>query len=297
MKKIFLAVPFILLFSFLFVSCEKELSIENGGAVVIGGGGSSGGTAQYSFSGATAACTGATLSGTFTAGTAVTDGNRVVLNVVVDSIGTYSISTGTVNGISFSGSGTFTATGAQTVVLTATGTATAAGTFNFTVGSAGCTFSVTVQAASGGGNTTDYIRCTIDGASKTFNDGALAVNFFGTVLINGTENASAPNTGNFTIALSNSNIDSVLSFTPGVFLNVTPLPGKTCLIGYVPDVSSTDTTAYGSATAGQPGGFRVTVTSIATDRIQGTFSGTLYDNDGNGSTTKVVTNGEFSVPQ
>lgn len=296
MKKILLAVPFILLFSFLLVSCEKELSIENGGVVIIGGGGSSGGTAQYSFSGGTAACTGATLSGTFTAGTAATAGNRVVLNVVVDSIGTYSISTGTVNGVFFSGSGTFTATGAQTIVLTASGTPTAAGTFNFTVGSAGCTFSVTVQAASGG-NTTDYIRCTIDGINKTFNDGALAVNFFGTVLINGTENASANNTGNFTIALSNSNLDSVLSFTPGVFLNLPPLPGKTCLIGYVPDISSTDTTAYGSATAGQPGGFTVTVTSIAADRIQGTFSGTLYDNDGNGSATKVVANGEFSVPQ
>ncbi len=297
MKKTLTYISLLLLFSFLFVSCEKELSLETGGGVVIGGGGSAGGSALYTFSGGTSACTGATLSGTFKAGTATTADNKVTLNVMVDSVGTYTVSTSSVNGVSFSGSGTFSTTGAQTITLTASGTPAAAGTFNITVGSAGCTFSVTVEAASGGGGSaTDYIRCNIDGTSKTFNDGAFAVNLFGTVLITGVENASSSSTGNFTITLSNSNIDSVLNFTPGVFVNAPALPGKTCLIGYVPDISSS-TTAWGSATAGQSGIFTVTVTSIATDRIQGTFSGTLYDNEGNGTNTKAVTNGEFSVPQ
>jgi hypothetical protein len=298
MKKTFLFLSLVLSLSLFFVSCEREISFENGSVPgVITGGGSASGSARYSFDdGGTTSCTGAILSGTFKAGTATTAANTITLDVTVDTVGTWAVSSSTANGISFRGSGTFTSTGAQTIVLTATGTPTNAGDFNFTAGSAGCMFSVTVQPASVV-NTTDYIRCTIDGINKTFNDGALAVNIFGIVLINGSENAAAANTGNFTITLSNTNIDSALSFTPGVFLNVTPLPGKTCLIGYIPDASSTDTTAYASATAGQPGAFTVTVTSVATNRIQGTFSGTLYDNDGNGSATKVVTNGEFSVPQ
>jgi hypothetical protein len=298
MKK-FLFIPVVLILSLLFVSCEKELSFENGGVVIVGGSGSAGGTAKYSFNGGTSSCTGAVLSGTFTAGTAVTSANKVVLQVTVDSIGTYTVSTSSLNGVSFSGSGTFTTTGIQTITLTATGTPAAAGDFNFTAGAAGCVFSVTVAAASGGGgggNGTDYIRCSIDGTAKTFNDPALGLDIFGTMLITGIENSASANTGNFSITLSNTNPDSVLIFTPGVFLNVTPLPGKTCLIAYIPDASGTGT-GWGSATAGQVGGFTVTVTSVTTSRLQGTFSGTLYDNDGNGTNTKTVTGGEFSVPK
>lgn len=149
MKKRFLFIPFILLLSLLYVSCEREISFENNGVPgTINGGGSAGGTAQYDFEGGTAACTGATLSGTFTAGTAVTAANTVTLDVTVDSVGSWIVTTSTVNGVSFSGSGTFTATGSQSITLKATGTPITAGTFNFTPGGAdGCAFSVTVAAA------------------------------------------------------------------------------------------------------------------------------------------------------
>ena len=294
MKK-FLFIPVVLILSLLFVSCEKELSFENGGVVVGGGSGSAGGTAKYSFNGGTASCTGAVLSGSFTAGTAVTSANKVVLQVTVDSIGTYTVSTSSVNGVSFSGSGTFTSVGAQTITLTATGTPTTAGDINFTAGAAGCVFSVTVAAASGGGggNGTDYVRCTIDGSAKTFNDPAIGLDIFGTMLITGIENSAAANTGNFTITLTN---PVSLVVEAGSYPNLPPVPGNISLIGYIPDASATGT-GWGSATAGQSGSFTVIVTSLTATRIEGTFSGTLYDNDGNGTNTKTVTGGQFSVPK
>ena len=152
--------------TFFFYSCEKEYSVENGDIPA-------GETAVYSFGGGTGNCAGATVSGTVTAGTALTSANTVELQVTVDSIGTYSVSTASVNGISFSGSGTFTSTGVQTIQLTGSGTPTTAGVFNYTAGSAGCTFSVIAEdsgGSSGGtavyafdGGTGDCTGAVVDG--------------------------------------------------------------------------------------------------------------------------------------
>ncbi len=132
----------VLMLAAVLVSCERELSFENGGVPPLSG--STGGTSQFSFAGAAGPCSGAIVSGLYTAGTAVGTANTVTLTVTVDSVGTWSVGTATVNGISFSGSGTFSATGAQTITLRASGNPTAAGTFNYTAGSGGCTFSVDV---------------------------------------------------------------------------------------------------------------------------------------------------------
>jgi len=94
-------------------------------------------------------CTGATPTGTYVAGTALTASNTITLNVTVTVIGSWSVTTApAVNGIIFSGTGTFTATGAQTIVLTGSGTPAAAGTFTFTVtgGTGTCTFQCTVTS-------------------------------------------------------------------------------------------------------------------------------------------------------
>ena len=94
-------------------------------------------------------CTGATPAGTYVAGTALTATNSITLNVNVTTAGSWSVNTGSsVNGISFSGTGTFATTGAQTITLLGTGTPTAAGTNTYTVtgGAATCTFQVTVTA-------------------------------------------------------------------------------------------------------------------------------------------------------
>jgi hypothetical protein len=138
MKNKILFVSLLAFISLFFISCEKEYSCEGCSGVLITS------TATYSFNGGTNSCTGALVSGSYTAGTAVTAANTVVLNVMVDSVGTYAVTTNSVNGIFFSGSGVFTGTGSQTILLKASGTAVAAGNFNFTAGASGCSFTVTV---------------------------------------------------------------------------------------------------------------------------------------------------------
>jgi len=77
-----------------------------------------GGTAAF-----TVNCSTATVNGVYAPGIALTSANTVVLNVNVTGVGTWSISTApAVNGIIFSESGNFTATGAQLITLTASGT-------------------------------------------------------------------------------------------------------------------------------------------------------------------------------
>jgi hypothetical protein len=108
------------------------------------------GSAVYTLDVTGGACSGATYSGTYTAGTPLTINNAVILNVNVTTLGNWSVSTNTNNGISFIGSGTFTATGPNMIVLTGSGTPTTGGVFNFTAtaGTSTCTFSVTVSGTS-----------------------------------------------------------------------------------------------------------------------------------------------------
>ena len=104
-----------------------------------------GGSGVFTFN-----CTGATPAGTYVAGTALTAANTITLNVTVTTVGTWSVTTApAVNGITFSGTGTFATTGAQTIILAGSGTPIAAGTNTFTVtgGSSACTFQCTTTAA------------------------------------------------------------------------------------------------------------------------------------------------------
>ena len=134
----------ILFLGILFTSCSKEYSLEGGGGSGSGtGGGTQTGTAEFTLSGAPGACSTPAISGTYQVGTALNASNIVVLVVDVTTVGTYTITTGTANGISFSGSGTFTVAGSQVLVLTGSGTPAAAGTHNFSPGTHGCTFQIT----------------------------------------------------------------------------------------------------------------------------------------------------------
>lgn len=102
--------------------------------------------AVYTLSGAPGACTIATISGTYSSGTVLTAANTVTVQVNVTTIGSYNLSTNTVNGMTFAKSGTFTVLGIQPVVLAGTGTPLNTGIHTFTpvVGTSSCTFSVTV---------------------------------------------------------------------------------------------------------------------------------------------------------
>ncbi|PNW15479.1 hypothetical protein C1637_03395 [Chryseobacterium lactis] len=70
----------------------------------------------------TMSCGSATVNGVYKVGTALSASNTITLPVNVSAIGSYTITTNTVDGISFSGSGTFTATGNQNITLSGTGT-------------------------------------------------------------------------------------------------------------------------------------------------------------------------------
>jgi hypothetical protein len=109
-------------------------------------------------------CAGTTFgTGVYTAGTMVGPQHTVTLNVNVTTPGAYSINIAAINGISFSGSGTFTTIGNSPVTLTAAGTPVAPSppAYNYTVtgGGTACTFSITVAPVSGPLNL-DYVPQT-----------------------------------------------------------------------------------------------------------------------------------------
>jgi len=191
-----------------------------------------------------------------------------------------------VNGISFSGSGNFTTLGYEVVRLIGTGTPTVEGLFIFTPSNNGCPFGIKVTA---GTIVNDFIKCTIDGASRTFN-----TNLFGALIdptifsLTGNE-TSATNTPQFDLAISKSP-----AITAGIYNQLSALNAiNFCVAKYNDGVSATEWTI---ALLGQTGGFSVNVTSYTANRIEGTFSGTLYSDNGKGIETKVITDGQFSLP-
>lgn len=105
--------------------------------------------ASFTLAGAPAACDNAIVNGTYFNGEPLTADNNVVLVVNVSATGAYTVGTDTINGISFSTSGTFTATGNQAITLIGTGTPEYARNVSFTplAGISGCTFKVPVLAA------------------------------------------------------------------------------------------------------------------------------------------------------
>ena len=99
----------------------------------------------------TLSCGGAAATGNYVASVPTTSSNTKDISIKPASPGAYSITTNTVNGVSFAATGAFSAGQvgtAQTVNLRATGTPTAAGTQTYTVTAGGqtCTFSVTTTS-------------------------------------------------------------------------------------------------------------------------------------------------------
>ena len=91
-------------------------------------------------------CDNSTVQGNYYMWNTLDATNKVSLQVNVTTAGTYSISTVTQNNYRFTASGTFAATGLQTITLKASGTPGTAGvnTFPITAGSSACSFTVTV---------------------------------------------------------------------------------------------------------------------------------------------------------
>ena len=109
-------------------------------------------------------CKPVTLAGVYTQGIALTSANTVQVQVTVAVAGTYSITSNTVNGVTFSKAGTFTSTGVQTVILNGSGTPANSGNQNFTIsyGNSQCGFTINFGTPAsgtlggGGGNCTPF---------------------------------------------------------------------------------------------------------------------------------------------
>ena len=101
--------------------------------------------------------------GVYTVNSPVGPQHTVTLNVVVTTPGPWAINVAAVNGVSFSGSGTFTAATNTQVTLTASGTPLVASPppYNYTVtsGTSTCTFSINVASAAPAPNL-DYVPQT-----------------------------------------------------------------------------------------------------------------------------------------
>ena len=124
-------------------SCQKEHSLEN----------SKNGTSGGSLQSDAGECLPKNLQGAYIVGTALGNTNFIEVDIDVDVKGTYFITTDTLNGYYFSGSGEFANTGLNTVKLMGKGKPLAQGEDIFTVSfdSTNCDIPVTVLPSSAGG--------------------------------------------------------------------------------------------------------------------------------------------------
>lgn len=277
-----------------FASCSKELSYE-GGAIT--GNGNTAGTAIFTFTGEPNSCASAVVSGTYKKDTALNSADNVVISITVDSTGSYSVSTSTVDGITFSTIGTFTTKGTQNITLTATGKPTAAGTFSFSPGANGCSFSVTVTTAdTTSGNPvppvtpTDFLTANIGGSFTTFYNSItgqlVSQSGLSSLSIDGSNDTT---NATFIIELGNTGNIVPGTYTVITATNISPMFGS---VVYSDGSGGT----WGPGVSNQPGTFSIVITAISATSVSGTFSGTLYSSSGTGSTSKVVSNGQFTAP-
>jgi hypothetical protein len=230
--------------------------------------------------------------GTYTEGIPVNQTNYATISVDVPStgLGYYYITTNTVNGISFSGSGVFTAPGVQTVTLYAFGTPLNAGptpviySIDPGNGTGTCNLSVLING--------DFIVGTFDGQVRYFNLG----NAVDPTASAGFVGAASPNTlsidGNTFLSTDNPSIriffNNVITITDNTTYISSTLPSNRQLNCTFRDESGNIFT--GGNDPAEP--FTLNIISIQ-GRCTGTFSGTLKYNGG--AQTINVTNGAFDV--
>ena len=126
-------------------SCNFSLTVRNPEPLAV--------YVLESGSGSPNPCVGVVIQGNYTANVPLNNSNSVSIRVTVTVTGIFTIATNTVNGISFSYTGTFTALGSQDVILSGEGTPISAGIFQFSpqivgpapIGGNGCAINLTIQ--------------------------------------------------------------------------------------------------------------------------------------------------------
>ncbi len=250
--------------------------------------GSSAGTAGYTLGGAPGNCTGASVSGVFKAGTAITPNNTITVQVNVTQLGTYGIGATTANGFVFSGNGNFTTLGLQNVVLTGLGTPTNAGvtTVSITNAAQTCKLSLTVLPGTGGGGTGG-------GYYFQFNDGANLI----VADTNAVVALAVPNSGIVALSVSAFSITADTSFAIAVSTTGTPATGVTYntsniglplssfgVLTITGQIYQADITSIPQNIA-----IKFTVIDATAKIVEGTFSGTAK----RGNAIATITNGKF----
>ncbi|MEO6229191.1 MAG: hypothetical protein ABJB11_06980 [Ferruginibacter sp.] len=161
-KKFPVLITFISVFLVL-ASCQKEISFEGNNVPVIPPvttPGSTTGTAAFTMAGAPGNCNNPVINGKYQVGTAMDTTDNMSVQVTVTTPGTYNITSSTNNGIQFIASGSFTSAGQKTIFFIASGTPTVAGSFSFTLGSGGCSFSIVFTAATTPPTTVNCKACS-----------------------------------------------------------------------------------------------------------------------------------------
>lgn len=252
--------------------------------------GSSG--AVYTIGGAPGLCTGAMAGGTYVAGVPLAPSNTLTIQVNVAVLGYYSISAITANGFSFTGSGVFTGSlGLQNVVLTGIGTPVVAGNTIVTVTNlaTSCTYSVTVQAGSGGGGSGNYYLQFNDGANVIAADPA------------GIQALIVPNGGFMLLSVQGFSITGDSALSVSVASTGTPVTAtnySTSNIGVPLGVFNVISTANGQVYQADLTTLTVNtvikfdVIDITNKIVSGTFSGTAQGASG----IRTITNGKFRAP-
>jgi len=201
----------------------------------------------------------------------------------------------------FSATGVAGVLGVNTIHLQGSGRpiAPAVDVFTVTFDTSHCQINIVVTGAGGGGGGSfgGTITAIIDGATTptTFNFGDTAVvdntSFPGyTILdISGAASATSNETIDIGIAVPGASLPA-----PGTY-DVSGTGLTYFLAGDYLDPVLTDYSAITTGTNPTPT-FTVTITSITATRVQGTFTGALWEN-GSGPATKTFTSGTFDVPR
>ena len=150
--------------SILFFGCQHELGFDPS---------KMSSTAVFSFYGSPDTCAYSIVTGSYKTGTSLGNANKVTIGVDVRTVGIFNVSTSAVNGIKFTGFGTFSATGLQTISLMGSGTPASPGIFSYAVGSNGCSFPVTIVD----GTIIGSAIFTYDGTPNSCTDAGIGGNY------------------------------------------------------------------------------------------------------------------------
>ncbi len=276
--------------SIIFISCQKEYSLELGNPTT---------PAKGSLQDTLGNCLPDSVYGTFYNGVTPGDTNYVQIEVNVTTAGSYSIKTDIQNGLQFADSGFFNTTGINIVKLKTLGTAILPTITDFIVSfdSSVCSFSVNVKDSTGtglggtggGGIDSAYLSDTAWHFSDSTNnyhgtiDTAFTKDSMGVkaLVLNGSTSATGDTIFTIGVLLPTGTI------TPGTYLsNITG--------GFEFQDGLTGASIY-SADPFVTGGALVTIIitnyDSVTNIVTGTFSGTAQSASGN----TTITNGGFTA--